>query len=382
MWGTYWSYWGTALAGGTNVWNVTTTPWPWEAVAAGLGIALAAAAAWCWRQGERLPVFGAFWFTAAIGPVLPLRDHVSNYYLVAPTIGLALIFAELFRRAGLGRHGWTVALAFLLMFHLDYSLAANWSTTRWTYDRGVASRVLVLGLERAQELHPGKLILLMGVDQDLFWSALGDNPGRLFGANEVYLIPGEEQRFGWRAEYGSIEGRIAPKGLVGRALANGDAVVYQFEPGRLRNVTSRYKVRVPKEWVSLRPLSIDVSRSLYDRDLGTGWYGAEPGWRWMGKEATVFLAGPPAPGRQLAIAGDCPAKYGAEPPRMKVLIGDETVWEQRLPRSGARFEISAPIPDSYVGRSEMAVKIRLDRTLPGEPDSHPLGLVFGQFTVR
>ncbi len=39
-----------------------------------------------------------------------------------------------------------------------------------------AKRTLVLGVQRAHELHPGKVILLDGVNDDLFWGAIQQRP--------------------------------------------------------------------------------------------------------------------------------------------------------------------------------------------------------------
>ena len=49
--------------------------------------------------GDRLPLFGLIWFVAFLVPFLPVRDHVTNYYLTIPTLGLALAATSAIRNA-------------------------------------------------------------------------------------------------------------------------------------------------------------------------------------------------------------------------------------------------------------------------------------------
>ena len=55
--------------------------------------------AWRARAGDRLPLFFLAWFAILIAPVLPLSDHLSEYYPFLPSIGLAMW------------GGWALALA-------------------------------------------------------------------------------------------------------------------------------------------------------------------------------------------------------------------------------------------------------------------------------
>ena len=59
-----------------------------------LAAALVAYAVWAWRRGDRLPAYGWFWFVIVLGPVLPLRDQVMEYYVTIPSIGLAVLMAK------------------------------------------------------------------------------------------------------------------------------------------------------------------------------------------------------------------------------------------------------------------------------------------------
>ena len=43
------------------------------------------------RQNDWLPLLFLGWFAITVAPYLPLRNHISDYYLMVPTIGLAML---------------------------------------------------------------------------------------------------------------------------------------------------------------------------------------------------------------------------------------------------------------------------------------------------
>jgi hypothetical protein len=99
----------------------------------------------------------------------------------------------------------------------------------------------------AQRQHPGKTILLQGVDEELFWAAIFDQPFRLFGISKIYLAPGEaapEQGVQWRspAEY-----VYEPQPAVCE-LQKGQAVVYEVTETGVRDVTPQYYDVAQKRW--------------------------------------------------------------------------------------------------------------------------------------
>ena len=56
--------------------------------------ALLGFAVWRIRGGDRLPLFFLWWFVALIGPVLPLRDHLTEYYVMLPLIGVCWLAGQ------------------------------------------------------------------------------------------------------------------------------------------------------------------------------------------------------------------------------------------------------------------------------------------------
>src|ERR687897_689224 len=43
-----------------------------------------------WRR-ERFALFGLVWFLATLAPILPLKNHISAYYLTVPCLGVAMV---------------------------------------------------------------------------------------------------------------------------------------------------------------------------------------------------------------------------------------------------------------------------------------------------
>ena len=180
------------------------------------------------------------------------------------------------------------------------------------------------------------MILLSGLDTELFWSALLDGPSRLFGATQVYVAPGEEAKIEAHPELGEMGEWLCSRGAAARALAQRRAVVYTFEPQALRNITRAYASTVPAAWLEERPRLIVAGLPVYEKDLGAGWYEPEGAFRWMGKRAEVLLAGPARAGERLLVAGFCPASQGDTPIELTVTAEGIAVGQGTDP-AGGRF---------------------------------------------
>jgi hypothetical protein len=160
--------------------------WPVWAVLAGtalMGVAVIAAA----LAAGRAAVFGLGWFLLLLGPVLVLPDHVMDYLLTGPAIGLAIVLgASLASR-------WRAAAIVIGAFYLVVSLPAAWDVTSWHYARSHTARDLVVGVVNFDRAHPGKTLLLTGMDTDQFSAGFADLPFELYGMHNVFLAPGADR---------------------------------------------------------------------------------------------------------------------------------------------------------------------------------------------
>lgn len=378
---TYARYWGNALAGGMILPHWRAPAWLWEAAAWTLAAAACAFALWSWRRGARLPAFGAWWFTAVIAPVLPLRDHFSEYYLATASAGLALLWGAAAAAALRARWPWRAAALAALLLHLSLCWPVNRATVHWRAERGQRIKALVLGIERAAELHPGKIILLSGLDETLFWSGLYDRPERLFGPVQVLLVPGAEKSIPAHPELGDLTQYLASPAIAARALSQGKAVVYACDGGRLRNITRSWRRQIPDSWRTLRPQWIDAGQDIYQPDLPSGWYPNEGGYRWMGPKATVLLQPPSSPSQRLFIQGYCPPARTA-PLRVTVTANNLPLGQFRIEPGTSSFEQSFPLPPALASAPELTLVIEAGPPLQSPSDGRLLTLAFGRLGLQ
>jgi hypothetical protein len=371
---TYVRYWGNSLAGGMVLPHWRMPPWSWEAAGWALAAVLAAFAVWAWRRGDRVAAYGIFWFTAVIGPVLPLRDHFSTYYMTIPAIGLALLLGAL---CGFGWRGgwWTRAgVAAVVLMHLFFTLPVQRAVTRWHFERGERIKGFVEGIWRAHELHPDRMILLAGLDDDLYWGGFYDAPQRVLGIPQVFLLPGEEKDLTPHASLGEIAQTVAPENVAARELLWDRAVVYRVEGRKLRNITRSFTKELPAAWLEARPRLVDAGLAAFAYDLGEGWHEREDGYRWTGRRAVVHLAAPQA-GDALLVAGYCPVETAAQGVRLRVSAAGRVLGEVAITPANASFETHLDAPAGMAGPVE--VELVVDRVFE-EPGGRTLGIAFGR----
>ena len=141
-----------------------------------------------------LPLFFLCWFLISIAPLLPFADHLTEYYPYVPTIGLAMMGGWAFALGWRKPTAWRVLACLAAACYVTAAAPEARYICRWQWERSQAVKSLVLGVVRAHELHPGKAILLDGVNDSLFWNGVHDRPFRgLYDIQHVYLTPGTEK---------------------------------------------------------------------------------------------------------------------------------------------------------------------------------------------
>ena len=110
-----------------------------------------------------------------------------------------------------------IAAVSLLAIYVSVEIPVGRATTISFYNRSQAIHKMLESIVQQSRDNPGKTILLTGVEPDLFWSALYHRPLRLYGIEDVYVLP---------------DGAAA--------LRENRAVVYDLSSGEARDVTTAY----------------------------------------------------------------------------------------------------------------------------------------------
>ncbi len=376
----YFLYWRGALAGWTFSDRATWPESVWTITATLLLAAACAVLYWGWRRGSFLPIFGFLWFTITLAPLLPLRDHYSFYYLAVPSIGLAWIAASAWQFSARAPRWALLLCALLTSLHIFMALPFNRATTHWHYARGLRIRSLVEGLERAHQLHPNQMIVLAGVDSDLFWSGYFDRPYTLYGLTETCLAPGSELAIESHPELGDIAPFLCAPPILADKARNRSLVAYTYEDGRLRNFTRKFISQNSAQWASL-PEFLDIGSPAYARFLGPGWYEINDGFRWMSTRAELTLAPPRTPASAISLSGYCPATVLDTPVRLTVAINGITLGARDVTRETSGFTFTFPLPQQLENSKSLNVVLTTNRSVTVPTDNRPLGLVFGRIGI-
>ncbi len=188
------------------------------------------------RQKDQAIAYGLVLSASLLAPVLPLREHRTDYYVASASLGLVLVLALApFRLPG--RWGW-VGWG-LVGIYAATSFTVQQATVEWYLERSAPLRPLMRGMLRASELHPDKMILVEGLTADMKASAISDGALRLIPGRRVYLTPGSGP-----GEMGATEAR--------QVFEQGRVVVYRFTGDKLRDVT--------REWEEGAALALEQSR--------------------------------------------------------------------------------------------------------------------------
>jgi hypothetical protein len=333
-----------------------------------------------WRK-QWLPLVLFAWYFIALGPVIPLRDHITDYYLTLPAMCLAILGAYALVSAW-GRGAALKALsAVLVAAFLVQSLPVARRTADWYRRRAESQEALVMGVARAHELHPGKVILLDGVSDDLFWGAISQRPFLFLRIPDVYLAPGSEARISAHPELDDVSKFVLPAGEARRGLDAGDIVVYRAGQGPLKNITHRYEA--PPEAASAEPRRIDMADPLVAGRLGPTWYPRESGFRWMPRTASVRLPGPRSAAEKLYVTAICPAAQLEKGPlEMTVTVNGVRLHPVRFTKGNVETTFAFALPPETVGKSEIGIAVEVSRTVRVGADRRDLGLAFGRFEIK
>ncbi len=372
---TLWTYW--TLSVGPTYFK-TPLGLSHRELLAGIGLLTAALAAVVLvqlRARKWAVLFCPVWYLAILVPVLPLRDHITEYYPALPVIGLCWLGAWGLVEAWRAGVAWKSAAVLLAAIYGLMVIPALRADTAWNYARTVRVRRFLGGLAAAHRLHPHQAILLDGVDRYLFVDAVRELAPRLIGIERVYLVPGSDRRPDLEHE-DEIGDFVLSGALTSSALSRDDAVVYDVSGPRLRNVTANFmQMRIARSL----PAALNLADPLVAGLLGPEWYHSDENHRWMPKRATLRMAGAEHAGQSLYLRGNCGEEELRPGPLSITVTVDGVPLPPVLVRS-PRFEVSFPLPAA--AKPEMHVTIESSRIFRVPGDDRDLGLAFDEIAVR
>ena len=334
------------------------------------------------RRRQWLALVLLAWYGITLGPVIPLRDHITDYYLTLPAMCLAMLAGYALASAWRARLPWKILSAVIAAAFLIQSLPVARRTAEWYRQRSETQRMLVMGVARAHELHPGKVILLDGVSDDLFWGAISQRPFLFLRISDVYLAPGSEARITPHGELDDVSKAVLPADETRRGLDDGAIVVYRAGQGPLKNITHQFEVPAGPAQRS-GPLRIDMADPLAAARLGPTWYGREEGFRWMPRRASVRMPGPRTVGQKLYLTAICPAAQIEKGPlEMTVTVDGARLAPVQFTKGNVDTTFSFLLPAEAVGKSDIEITVEVSRTVRMAPDSRDLGLAFVRFEIR
>ena len=340
-------------------------------------------ALWKIYRQEWLAAFFASWFVIVLSPLLPLRDHISDYYNTIPTIGLAMLGAWAISEAGKSGLIAKIAAVVLAVLYLASNATVSATQTRWLYDRNQRVKHLIRGVERAHELHPGKTILLKGIRSDVFWTGIVDKPFPLLGLSEVYLTPGSESEIESHPDWGDPRDFILSEAAALESFKRNQSVVYEAGGDRLLNITDYYSKLAISTWKQELPKSVDAAESLYLSQFGNTWYPIENHHRWMPKQATVRLGAPKSPGQKLHLTGFAPEElFRQGPVHLKVSADGKVLGVFTLTAADTQFDLITVMPAESVGHEETLITLEADRVYVPPGDGRTLSVGFGKIRIQ
>jgi hypothetical protein len=335
-----------------------------------------------WRR-DTAALFCVGWFLLWLAPVLPLPNHISEYYLAAPLAGLAWLGGWALVAACRSGRATGLIAAGCLTLYLANALPAIRENSVWYRERTSRMRLAFRGMEEAAYEHPGAAAIFNGVDNDLFQTGFQDNPYRLAGLSGGYLAPGTEEGIVAREDLGGIKGLTISAQQAVEMIDAGQARVLQIADGPPRDITHSFETIARTEFLAQHRDFVDVGRQVYAADLGPTWHRIENGFRWMPKTATVQLAGPSSTGQKLYVTGYGPsAALASGPVSLRFRAEGVDLGTAQVIQPDRPFQCAFTLPDKLVGAYAIEISIEANKTFREPADGRDLGIAFGTFSVR
>jgi hypothetical protein len=183
------------------------------------------------------------WFVIALSPVLPLRDHIQPEYLTAPALGIAIWAGWAIVTAWRANVAARFAAVAALAIYAGFSIPINQAVVRSFVDRSQRIRTFVLSVTATAGEHPGKLVLLEGVNAEQFNDALYHRAFGLFGIADIRVVTEDPEAMGIAPYFTETNQFFETEPLARESVRQNRAVVFDVSSGTAHDVTAGYAGR-------------------------------------------------------------------------------------------------------------------------------------------
>lgn len=340
-------------------WMVTVSTWV-------LSPALIAFVIWRTMRKDWLPLFSLVLTAALIAPMLPLRDHRTDYYLGSASMGFAILLAlvplRIPKPAAVG------AIA-LLSIYIVPSFILQQATFEWYLERTAPLRPLMRGLTHAATIHPGKLLVVDGVTDAVYYSSFSDDAMRLIPGAEVRLAPGSGPK-GNPFEL--------PPASLRAALEKQTMLIYQFDGTILRDVTRQWEASPNMLDLSALPPEVLAGDPGFSKQFGPGWYDPEGTGRWMSQRGTVELGTPSPAAGILRVEAYAPKEMQTF--QLEVAIDGAVVHKSQHAAGTVEFEVK--LPPGATSKPAVKLEFRASKQVQVAGDNRSLSLLVSRIALR
>jgi hypothetical protein len=344
------------------------------------GIAITGAALSAWLadpQTKRIIWFGYGCFVLLLLPVLPLKDHVTDYYVCSASLGLAIAIGCAFRL-------WASYLPMVILISFGWLVGGE--SIRWY--TALTQRILsvVEAVQVVHRDHPNDTIVLHGIDPEIYWNGIYENPFRVLdGMQRVYLSPGS------RAVLNKAEGARRDMAKVQEMSVENYAFLmarkaplrnYRVDlNGRLQGLSAAVASRLVPANTGNAPRSVEPGNSDYLAALSDNWLHPErpeqrdaSGHIWMGRLATVSMSLPRTPNEVLRIEGYVPQELNGGQANLSIRINGTDAGSLSIRRPGSgRWDVPVVRPVNLT--EPLRVELQLDHTFRVPTDHRELGML-------
>ena len=251
------------------------------------------------------------------------------------------------QRSGSSRAPGRLAIVLVILLYTGTSVQASWTVTRWQHAHAEKVEDLVLGVEEIHQAAKGKIILLDGIDTDLFFSGVADLPFRAKSIPGVYLAPGSEMHI--HAAPDLLSKYVLPQAIARRALAANRAVLYRFDGQMLHNESAQAGAL----WTEDEPRFVNIGDPVFAEYVGSGWRDAANGYRRLDRAGTIRIAAPRAPSESLYLGV---FETRAFLPRVRVHGAELPVALARRDNDLSEFRVALPPEASQWKQMEVTIE--------------------------